>query len=96
MVPGYQPYYGTEEITSKMGVCVCVFVKEGLKFMERNDLNRKIAIEGNKFQSRWIEIVNDNNPNMKAGLFYRHPRKNFGDEFLENLKATLKTIRKQK
>ena len=81
-----------------MGVCVCVFffVKEGLKFMERNDLNRKIAIEDNKFQSSWIEIVNDNNPNMKAGLFYRHPRKNFGDEFLENLKATLKTIRKQK
>lgn len=80
-------------------VCVCVFfffVKEGLKIMERNDLNRKIAIEGNKFQSCWIEIVNDNNPNMKAGLFCRHPRKNFGDVFLENLIATLKTIRKQK
>ena len=47
------------------------YVKEDLKFM-------KIANEGNEFQSCWIEIINDINPNVIAGVFYRHSRKNFG------------------
>ena len=72
---------------------VVFFVKEGLKFIERNDLNRKIANEGNEFQSCWIEIINDNNPNVIAGVFYNHPRKNSGDEFVEYLKATPNKIK---
>ena len=62
MIPGYQPYYGTKENSLKSGFAF--FVKEGLKFIERNDLNRKIANEGNEFQSSWIKIINDNNPNV--------------------------------
>ena len=45
MIPGYQPHCGTKghSLNSKCGF----FVKEGLKFMERNDLNRKISNEAN-------------------------------------------------
>ena len=91
MIPGYQPYYSTKGNSLKSG-CV-FFVKEGLKFIERNDLNRKIANEGNEFQLCRIKIINDNNPNVIVGVFYRHPRKNSGDEFVENLKATLNKIK---
>ena len=45
---------------------VCFFVKEGLKFIERNDPNRKIANQDNEFQSCWIEIINDNNSNVSV------------------------------
>ena len=91
MIPGYQRYYSTKGNSLKSGCCF--FVKEGLKFIERNDLNRKIANEGNEFQSCWIEVINDNNSNVMAGVSYRHPRKNSGDEFVENLKATLNKIK---
>ena len=64
-----------------------------MKFIERNDLNRTIGNEGNEYQSCWIEITNDNNPHVIAGVFYRHPRKNSGDEFVEYLKATLNKIK---
>lgn len=30
---------------------------------------------------------------MIAGVFYRHPRKNSGNGFMENLKATLSKIK---
>ena len=61
--------------------------------MERNGLNRKIANEGNEFQSCWIEIINYNNTNVIARAFYMHTRKNSGDEFAENRKATLNKIK---
>ena len=88
MIPGYQPYYGTKEnsIKSWWGF----FVKEDLKFTDGNDLNRKIANKVNEFQSCWIEIIN---PHLTAAVFYRNPRKNSGDEFVENLKATLNKIK---
>ena len=53
----------------------------------------KIANESNEFQSYWIKIINDDNLNVIAGVFYRHPRKNSADYFVENLKATLNKIK---
>ena len=67
MIPLYQPYCGTKGNSLKSGCGF--FVKEGLKFIERNNLNRKIANEG-KFQSCWTEIINDNNPNVIAEVFH--------------------------
>ena len=85
MIPGYQPYYVTKGNSLKSGCGF--FVEEGLKFIERNDLNRKIANEGN-------EIINDSNPaRVLAGVFCRYPRKSSEDEFVENLKATLNKIK---
>ena len=57
MIPGYQPFCSTKGNSLKSG---CFFVKEGLKFIERNDRNRKIANQDNEFQSYWIEIINSN------------------------------------
>ena len=93
MIPGYQPYCDTKGNSLKSGCGF--FIKEVLKFIDRNDLNKKIVNEGNEFHSYWIEIINYNNPNVIAGVFYRHPRKNSGDEFVENLKVTLNKIKKR-
>ena len=38
-----------------------------------------IANAGNEVQSCCIEIINDNDPSVIAGVFDRHPRKNSGD-----------------
>ena len=86
VIPGYQPYCSTKGSSLNSGCRF--FVNEGSKFIERNDLN-----EGNEFQPCWTETVNDNKPNVIARLFYRHPRKNYRDEFVENLKATLNKIK---
>ena len=86
MIPGYQPYCSTKGSSVNSG---CGFFdKDGLKFIEINDLNK-----GNEFQSCWTETVNDNKPNVIARLLYRHPKKSYRDEFVENLKATLNKIK---
>ena len=55
MIPGYQPYCGTKENSLKSECDF--FVKEDLKFIERNVLNRKIANERNEFQSLKLMII---------------------------------------
>ena len=77
MIPGYQPYCGNKKYCLKSWYCF--FVKESIKIIERNYLNRKIANAGNEVQSCCIEIINDNDPSVIAGVFDRHPRKNSGD-----------------
>ena len=72
MILGYQSYCSTKENSLKRGCGF--FVEEDLKLIERNDLNRKIANKGNEFQSCWIEIINNNNPNVIARVFYMHCR----------------------
>ena len=87
---GYQNYHGKRESSIKSG---CGFyVKEGIKFKPRKDLDIACHDTDNEFQSTWIEILNDNNPNIIIGVYYRHPRKNSDNTFLENLKITLHSL----
>ena len=70
---GYQNYHENKRSSIKSG---CSFyVKEGIKFKPRKDLDTVYHDTDNKFQSTWIEILNDNKPNKINGVNYRHLKK---------------------
>ena len=48
--------------------------------------------EYNEFQCCWIEIINQNNPNTLGGTYYRHPKKNSNNVFLEKLEENLNNL----
>ena len=84
---GYQPYYGIQGNSLKSG---CGFyVKDGINYKPRKDLDIAYNDEYNEFQCCWIEIINQNNPNILVGTYYRHPKKNSNNVFLEKLKENL-------
>ena len=93
-VEGYQNYNGNEESSVKNG---CGFyVKKGIKFKPWKDLDIVYHDTDNEFQSTWIEVLNDNKPNIIIGVYYRHPKKNSNNIFLENLKTTFHSLRNNK
>ena len=73
ILDGYQKYYGMKGNSLKSG---CRFyVREGIKFKSQNDLNLIFCDEYNKFHCCWIEILNEKNPNILLGVYYRHSKK---------------------
>ena len=46
-------------------------------------------------ESHWIEIINDSGPNTIIGVVYCHPSRT-NDKFLDNMKTSLKKIKKEK
>ena len=80
---GYQPYYGIQGNSLKSG---CGFyVKDEINYKPRKDLDIAYNDEYNEFQCCWIEIINQNNPNILVGTYYGHPKKN-SNVFIEKLK----------
>ena len=51
------------------------YVKEGIKFKLRKDLDIACHDTDNEFKFTWIEILNSNKPNIIIGVYYRHPLK---------------------
>ena len=87
----YQPFYATQEKTTKSG---CGFyVKKGLKFKSRRDLDHTDHDDENEFQSCWIEILNEKESNTITGVYYRHPKKTSNDLFNITLDGTIKKIK---
>ena len=87
----YQPFYATQGNTTKS---VCGFyVKKGLKFKSRRDLDLAYHDDDNKFQSYWIEILNKKEPNTIIGVDYRHPKKNSNGIFNINIDGTIKELK---
>ena len=87
----YQNYHRNRGSSIKSG---CDFyVKEGIKFKPRKDLDIAYHDTDNEFQSTWIDILNGNKPNIIIGVYYRHPKKHSNNIFLENLKTTLHSLR---
>ena len=87
---GYQPYYGILGNSLKNG---CGFyVKDEINYKPRKDLDIAYNDEYKEFQYCWIEIINQNNPNILVGTYYRHPKKNSSNVFLEKLKENLNKL----
>ena len=62
----YQPFCATQGTTTKSD---CGFyVKRGLKFKSRKDLDLAYHDNDSEFQSRWIEILNKKEPNTIIGV----------------------------
>ena len=92
-IPGYQNYIGQTGSTMKSGCGF--FIANKINFIPRKDLDKQFYNQVNEFECKWIEIINCNKPNSLIATIYRHPSKN-DDAFLDYLKTTLNTLKKEK
>ena len=69
----YQSFYATQATTTKSGCGL--YVKKGLKFKSRRDLDLAYHDDDNEFQSCWIEILNKKEPNTIMVFTIGIPRK---------------------
>ena len=67
-IPGYQTPVGIATESKKGGVLI--YVKDGINFKPRPDLN---IYSQRELESCFIEIVNKNHVNDVVGVVYRHP-----------------------
>ena len=63
----YQSFVGTKEVTTKSGCCF--YIRNDIKYKQRTDLDISYFDDNNEFQSSWIEIIKENEPNIIAGVF---------------------------
>jgi hypothetical protein len=80
---GYKPPISVPTESSKGGVLI--YVKNGINFKPRNDLN---VYKKKELESLFIEIINEKESNDIVGVIYRHPCMNeseFVDEHLKDI-----------
>ena len=88
----YQSFVGTEGVATKSW---CGFyIRNGIKYKQRKNLDISYYDDNNELQSSWIEIIKEYESNIIAGVFWRHPEKISGNIFNEKLDETLKRISK--
>ena len=90
----YQPFVGTKGVTTKRG-CSC-HIRNGIKYKQSKDLDISYYDDNNEFQSSQSEIVKENEPNIIAGMFYRHPKNTPDNIFNEKLDQALKESQKKR
>jgi len=89
---GFQPPVGTPTEATKGGVLI--YVKKGINFKPRIDLN---LYKSKELESYFIEIVNQKQSNDIVGVIYRHPcmsEEVFNEEYLKQLADKLSTQNK--
>ena len=77
-IDGYQPPVGMPTDASKGGVLI--YIKEGIDFMPREDLNMHKSKE---LESYFVEVINKKGKNDIIGTVYRHPCMDPG-EFIDH------------
>ena len=77
-IPNYQTPISTPTDGTKGGVLI--YVKSGINFKPRNDLQ---IYKSKELESAFIEIVNKNESNAIVGVMYRYPCMNEND-FIDN------------
>ena len=70
---GYEKYTGICGKTLKSGCGL--YIRSGLKFIERTKLDIKYCDDLNEFQCKFIEIINEKGANIILGVVYRHPKR---------------------
>ena len=90
---GYNNYEG-ETGSSLKGGCG-VYIKTGINYKCRPDLDTKIKNGNSETEMKWIEIIDDKKTNKIIGIIYRHPNKKDA-EFIQKLSTLLQIIRKEK
>ena len=91
---GYQSPVGTPTEATKGGVLI--YVKEGINYKPRPDLN---IYRSRELESYFLEVVNQNSANSIVGVVYRHPSMNpntFTEEYLKPLNEKLGKDNKHK
>lgn len=88
-IPGYNLECINRE--NKLGGGVCLYIKEGIHYKIRNDINTNID---NTIESLFIEIASDKSKNTIIGVIYRPPSNNF-DKFQESINSIIENINKE-
>ena len=92
-LPGYDDYKGLTGTTLKSG---CGFyIRTGLTYIERKDLDIQFHDDLNEFQMKFIEIINAKSANIILNITYRHPRKTSDKTYNDKLQDILSTIAKE-
>ena len=92
-IEGYLDYQGMTGSSLKGGCGL--YIKDTFTPIPRKDLEFKISEVDKQTENCWIELVNENGPNVLVGVYYRHPSKN-NHLFQEKLKCVLKKVNKEK
>ena len=87
---GYEPYKGLSGTTTKSGCGL--YIRTGLTFVERKDLDISHHDDLNEFQVKFVEIVMPKSANIIFSVTYRHPRKTSDSTYIDKLQDTLTKI----
>ena len=68
---GYNDYEGQMGSSLKGGCGL--YVRKGINYIPRVDLDNKIKNGNSESEMKWIEIVEKENCNKIIGIIYRHP-----------------------
>ncbi|XP_057292368.1 uncharacterized protein LOC130618404 [Hydractinia symbiolongicarpus] len=93
ILDGYHEYVGQVGNSLKGGCGM--YIKENIKFKERNDLSVSFIDENNEYQSKWIKIINNKSANILTAVFYRHPKKSTDVSFTNHIENTLQKLKKE-
>ena len=69
-----------------------LYIRTGLKYVERKKLDFKHFDDLNEFQTKFIEIINEKGANIILGITYRHPKKASDNTYTNKLQETLDVI----
>ena len=47
----------------------CIYIRNGIKYKQRKDLDINYDDDNNEFQSSWIEVIKEHEPNIVGGCF---------------------------
>ena len=90
---GYDKYLGIRGTTLKSGCGL--YLRSGMPYKERKDLEIKHCDDINEFQLIFIEISVPEGANIIVGVTYRHPKNTSDNTFNTQLQTTLETISKE-
>ena len=90
---GYEKYTGIGGKSMKSGCGL--YIRTGVKFLERKKLDIKHVDDLNEFQCKFIEIISEKGANIILGVIYRHPKKMSDNTFSEKIQEKLDIIQKE-
>ena len=93
VIPGYGKYNGTQGTTLKGGCGL--YIREGLSYKDRKELDVSFYDDLNEFQTKTIEIIMAKSVNILLSVTYRHPKKTSNSIYVDQLKETLTTVMKE-
>ena len=90
ILPGYETYKGLRGTTLKSGCGL--YVRSGLTYVERKDLDIQFYNDLNEFQMKFVEMIVPKGANIILSVTYRHPKRNSDGTFNSKLKELLEKV----
>ncbi len=90
MLENYNKYKGLTGTTTRSGCGL--YIRTGIKYKERKDLDTQHYDDLNEYQSKFIEIINTKGTNIILCITYRHPKKASDQTFNNWLQNSLEKI----